>query len=409
MDWMRIRLNLRIARRSLATFKLRTALAVLGVFLGTFSLVVVNALTRSMTEKTIRDLASLGENLLIVQCGTVHTFGGRAWIISQAKTLTEEDGRAILDGISGVAAISPASGKTFTVRFQNTVLDSVMITGVRPNYADLRNLTLAGGRFLSEDDVRRIRRAVVLGRKIAEKLFPEENPVGRTILIRRVPCVVVGVLEAKGSDVTGFDQDKQIFIPLSTFLKRFVNQTYVTTIYVKVHGEEVLKRVKHDVELLLRLRHGIQPGERDDFTVLDLRDVTAMKTKAIHMISVLGKIAAAVSFVIGGVGILSIMILMVNERRLEIGLRRAMGARRRDVMVQFLLESSAIALLGGGVGIGLGLAGTLAAFTFLHYPVTVSLSGLGTAFVASVSVGILAGIHPSRRALAIQPVDVMRS
>jgi putative ABC transport system permease protein len=216
-------------------------------------------------------------------------------------------------------------------------------------------------------------------------------------------------MEPKGADVSGFDQDNQIFVPLSTFLKRFVNKTYVSTVYVKVVREEALGRAKRSIEELLRARHGIQAGERDDFTVVDLRDVMSLKSQAMDMIALLGRIAAAVSFAIGGLGILSIMILMVNERRLEIGLRRAVGSRRRDIVTQFLLESSVIALAGGILGAIFGLGASLAVFHLLGYPLVASWPGFGLGFTASVAVGILAGIYPSRRALAIQPVDVMRT
>jgi len=409
MNLMRILLNLRIAQRSLATFKLRTALAILGVFLGTFSLVVVSGLTRSMALKTRQEVAALGENLLIVQSGIVRTFGNRARLMNQATTLTLQDARAILEGTPSVTHVSPSSGRTFPVRFGAVLLNDVMVTGAAPNYPQVRNFFPDQGRFLSPDDEKNLRRVAVLGRKIADKLFPQEDPLGKTILIRRVPCRVVGVMEPKGADVSGFDQDSQIFVPLSTFLKRFVNKTYVSTVYVKVVREEALGRAKRSIEELLRARHGIQAGERDDFTVVDLRDVMSLKSQAMDMIALLGRIAAAVSFAIGGLGILSIMILMVNERRLEIGLRRAVGSRRRDIVTQFLLESSVIALAGGILGAIFGLGASLAVFHLLGYPLVASWPGFALGFTASVAVGILAGIYPSRRALAIQPVDVMRT
>ncbi|SMC21980.1 putative ABC transport system permease protein [Desulfacinum hydrothermale DSM 13146] len=409
MNLLRILLNLRIAQRSLATFKLRTALAILGVFLGTFSLVVVSGLTRSMALKTQQEVAALGENLLIVQSGIVRTFGNRARLMNQATTLTLEDARAILESTPSVTHVSPSSGKTFPVRYGSLLLKDVMVTGATPNYPLVRNFHPERGRFLTPDDERNLRRVAVLGRKIADTIFPGTDPLGKIVLLWRVPCRVVGVMEPKGSDVSGFDQDNQIFVPLSTFLKRFTHQTYVSTVYVKVIREEALAATKRNLEDLLRTRHGIEPGERDDFTVVDLRDVMSLKNQAMDMISLLGRIAAAVSFAIGGLGILSIMILMVNERRLEIGLRRAVGSRRRDVVTQFLLESSVIALAGGILGAVLGLAASLALFHLLGYPLVASWPGLILGFGASISVGILAGIYPSQRALAIQPVDVMRT
>ncbi|MEJ5349748.1 MAG: ABC transporter permease [Desulfosoma sp.] len=409
MNFRRIALNLQIARRSLANFKLRTVLAVLGVFLGTFSLVTVSSLSQSMNLKTRQETAALGENLLIVQSGTVRTFGMRTRLISQANTLTREDAEAILNGTQWVEAVSPSSSKAFVVRADSKVLKDVLITGVTPNYPTVRHFYPRLGRFVSDEDEKSSAKVVVLGHKVASKLFPDENPLGRIVLIRRVPCQVIGVMEEKGADISGFDQDNQIFMPLKTFLHRFVNKTFISTIYVRVLREEMLSATKKEIEDLLRVRHKISFGKRDDFTVVDMRDVMALKSEAMTMITLLGRIAAVVSFSIGGMGILSIMILIVNERRLEIGLRRAVGARRRDIAVQFLTESSTIALLGGFFGILLGVLCSTLLFTWLHYPVATSWMGLVGSFVASVAVGIGAGIYPSRKALAIQPVDVIRS
>lgn len=409
MNLRRVLLNLKIARRSLANFKLRTVLAVLGVFLGTFSLVTVSGLSRSMALKTQQETAALGENLLIVQSGTVRTFGMRTRLISQATTLTRADAEAIRSATRFVEDVTPSSGKTFVVRAGSTVLKDVMVTGTTPNFPKIRNFHPRLGRFVSEEDEKATAKVIVLGHKVALKLFPGENPVGRTVLIRRVPCTVVGVMEEKGADVSGFDQDNQIFMPLNTFLHRFVNKTYIATIYVRVIREELLSESKREIEELLRLRHKIGPEKRDDFTVVDMRDVMHLKSQAMTMIRLLGRIAAVVSFAIGGMGILSIMILIVNERRLEIGLRRAVGARRRDIATQFLTESSVIALMGGFSGSVIGLISSVVIFSLLHYPVTTSWPSLLGSFLASVIVGIGAGIYPSQKALAIQPVDVMRS
>lgn len=409
MKVRRVLLNLKIARRSLANFKLRTVLAVLGVFLGTFSLVTVSGLSRSMALKTKQEAAALGENLLIVQSGTVRTFGMRTRLISQATTLTTDDAEAIRSATRFVEDVVPSSGKTFVVRVGSMVLKDVMVTGTTPNFPRIRNFHPRLGRFVSGEDENNTAKVVVLGHKVASKLFPGENPVGRTVLIRRVPCTVVGVMEEKGSDVSGFDQDNQIFMPLNTFLHRFVNKTYIATIYVRVVREELLSASKGEIEELLRVRHKISLEKRDDFTVVDMRDVLQLKSQAMAMITLLGRIAAVVSFAIGGMGILSIMILIVNERRLEIGLRRAVGARRRDIATQFLTESSVIALLGGFSGSVIGLVASLTLFRLLHYPTATSWLSLLGSFVASVLVGIGAGIYPSQKALAIQPVAVMRS
>ncbi len=404
----RIVLNLEIAWRSLAGFKMRSVLAVLGVFLGTFSLVLVSNVSRSLVVKTEQEIAKLGKNLLIVQSGRIHRFG-RKTLFSGANNMTLQDAAAIAGHIEFVTRVSAASNGTFPVRFRHTVLASVLVTGVLPNYNRVRSFYPARGRFISALDQKYGLKVVVLGRRIAEKLFHDQDPVGRYVLVRRAPCQVIGVMEAKGADVSGVDQDNQIFMPLKTFLRRFVHRTFVSTLYVQVRHEPMLAAVRKEIEVLLRRRHHIKPGDRDDFTVVDLKDVNAMKMKAVRLITILGRIAAGISFIIGGIGILSIMILMVNERRLEIGIRRAVGSRRRDIVLQFLLESGFISLTGGAIGVVAGFSLSLLVFKWFHFPVVGSWSALIAAFLASVTIGVVAGIYPSQKAIAIQPMDVIRS
>jgi putative ABC transport system permease protein len=205
------------------------------------------------------------------------------------------------------------------------------------------------------------------------------------------------------------DQDNQIFVPINSFLRRFVNKDFINNIFVRATGSEVLGQAKKEIEEILRVRHKIKPGQKDDFTVIDLKDITALKSQATALITILGRISATVSFVIGAIGILSIMILIVNERRVEIGIRRAVGSRKRDIILQFLLESSFISFLGGLAGVILGLAVSILVFSLSQLPFSISLAGLGLAFAASVTVGILAGIYPSQRATTIQPMDIIRS
>jgi putative ABC transport system permease protein len=215
-------------------------------------------------------------------------------------------------------------------------------------------------------------------------------------------------MEEKGVDASNVDQDNQVFVPLNTFLRRLVNQDYVNTIYVQTVGDQVMAQSRQQIEELLRKRHKIRRGQKDDFAVIDSKDVMALKAQAISMISVLGRIAAGISFVIGALGILSIMILIVSERRMEIGIRRAVGSRKRDIVLQFLLESSFISFLGGAAGVLFGFLVSLLIFRLSGLPFAIAPLGLEVSFVASVVVGILAGIYPSRRATMIQPVDVIR-
>jgi putative ABC transport system permease protein len=409
MDLRRILLNLKIARRSLVQFKWRTSLAVLGVFFGTFSLIIVSNLSGSLAIKTEQEIDSLGKDLLIVRSGIVRRVGAGTPLMSGATNLTPEDARAIMDAVSSIADLSSAGYKTFPVRYGNTVLKGILVNGVEPNFQNIRNFHAREGSFVTAQDNLDRNKVAVVGRTIVEKLFGDEDPIGKYILISRVPFQVIGIMEEKGTDVSGADQDSQIFIPLQTFLKTLVNKTNVNNVYVQVTGSEFIPAAKADIESLLRKRHKIGPGQNDDFAVIDMKDVLALKTQAMDLITVLGRIAAAVSFIIGGLGILSIMILIVNERKLEIGIRRAVGSRKRDIILQFLIESSIISLAGGTIGVFSGALLSVVLLRALKYPFTLSLTGLAIAFSASVLVGILAGIYPSKKATQFEPVDIIRT
>ncbi len=409
MDLRRILLNLKIARRSLVQFKWRTALAVLGVFFGTFSLIIVSNLSGSLAVKTEQEIDSLGKNLLIVRSGIVRRVGAGTPLMSQATNLTPEDARAIRESIPAVADLSAAGYKTFPVRYGNVSLRGILVGGVEPNFQEVRNFHAREGSFIADQDNQDRNKVAVLGRTVVEKLFGDEEPIGKYILIWRVPFRVIGIMEEKGSDVSGADQDNQIFIPLQTFLKVLVNKTNVSNIFVQVTRDDLISATKTDMETLLRNRHKIGPGQNDDFAVIDMKDVMALKAQAMDLITVLGRIAAAVSFIIGGLGILSIMILIVNERKLEIGIRRAVGSRKRDIVLQFLIESSIISLAGGMIGVFSGALISVILLGVLKYPFTLSLTGLSIAFGASVLVGVLAGIYPSKKATQFEPVDILRT
>lgn len=405
----RVVLNLKIAIRSLMNFKLRTTLAVLGVFLGTFSLIVVSNLSDSLTKKTQIEAEKLGKNLLIVRSGIVRRFGSSTRLLSEATTLTTHDAGAVLDGSRLVKDVSSSGNKNFPVRYESVVLKSILVMGIMPNYSEIRNFRAKHGRFINDGDNATLSKVAVIGTKVAEKLFGQQDPMGKHILIWRVPCEVIGIMEEKGLDISGLDQDNQIFVPLNTYLRRFVNKDYVNSISVQVINEQSISVAKAEIEDILRKRHKIKKDQEEDFSVIDLKDVMALKTQAMNMIKVLGRVSAVVSFLIGGLGILSIMILIVNERRIEIGIRRAVGSRKRDIILQFLLEASFISFSGGTVGVLLSMVTSILIFLIAKLPFIFSPAGYAFSFFASIAVGILAGIYPSRKATKIQPVDVIKS
>ncbi|MBN2655170.1 MAG: ABC transporter permease [Nitrospirae bacterium] len=404
----RILINLKIALGSLGNYKLRTALAVLGVFLGTFSLIVVSNLSSSLAKKTAAEIESLGKDLLIVRSGIVRRFGPGTSLLSEASNLTIEDAKAIKNSSVHVLNVSPSSNKSFPVRYGSTTLRSVLIIGAMPNYAEVRNFFAAEGSFVTSDDNHNLTNSAVIGSGVVKKLFPKQNPLGKFIMIQRAPFQVTGIMEEKGVDLSGADQDNTIFVPLNTYLAKLVNKNFIGTINVQAVNTQSIQAAKADIESILRKRHKIKPSAKDDFAVIDLKDVTQLKAQAMSMITILGRIAAAVSFLIGGLGILSIMILIVSERKIEIGIRRAIGSRKRDIILQFLTESSFISIAGGVIGLVIGLPASIIILKLSDLPFAVSIGGLILAVTASIGIGIIAGIYPSKKATLIQPVDIMR-
>jgi len=398
-----ISLNLTIAIRSLCRHRLRTALAVLGVFLGTSSLIVVYNISESLSEKTKLETESLGKNLIIVTSGIVRRVGPSQRLLSTATTLKTEDSEALRQYSYLVKDTAPSANKPFPVRYGSKTLLGINIVGTKRNFPNIRSFYPERGRFFSKEDEKTLQRVAVLGSAVSRELFGDEDPIGRYIYIYRVPMRVIGVMEPKGVDISGMDQDNQIFIPLSTYMRRFVNIDYINTIYVQARDEAFISPLKREIEALLRARHG-----KEDFTIIDMKEVTALRSQAMDIVSVLGKISSAVSFTIGAIGILSIMILIVNERRLEIGIRRAIGARKKDIALQFLIESSGIALTGGSIGAVMGFLISISIFRFGSLPFSVSILGIILSTIISILVGIVAGIYPAKRATSIEPVHIIR-
>ena len=405
----RIVLNLKISLRSLASFKLRTALAVLGVFFGTFSLIIVSNLAGSLTLKTEQEIDNMGTNLIVVISGQLHRRGPNVPLASRAMTLTTGDAEAIGQSLPAVKQVSPSGFKAFPVRRENTVLKAVAVNGITANFSDIRNFPVAEGSPITEEDNRLQRKVALIGRITADKLFGSENPLGKTILVWRVPCRVIGVMSEKGMDLVGNDQDNQIFVPLTTFLRNFTNRDNVNIIYVQAISGEAIEPLRVEIEALLRTPARDQKGSEGRLHRRRSKGVHRAQEPGDGPHHGPGRIAAGASFLIGALGILSIMTLIVNERRMEIGIRRAVGSRKRDIVLQFLMESSFISLSGGAIGVVAGLLMSLAIARILGYPASVSALGLLMAFAGSVASGILAGIYPSLKATTIHPVDIIRS
>jgi putative ABC transport system permease protein len=403
-------LDLKITLASLSAHKLRAVLAMLGVFLGALSFNGVQHVAEAMYKNAEAEAAKLGPNLFAAMAGQVrfNKTGGSARFSGFVRNFTLPDAEALAGGVPGVLGYAPYFSGTMPIRSGATTV-TTQILATWPAYVDIRSFRPDLGRFISQEDVDDKEKVVVLGRKIAERLFGRpEAAVGQEVHIFRARFLVVGVMEAKGRDLTGADQDEQTFMPLSTFMRRAANQSWINGVYLHLAEGVDLDQVKASSANILRQRHHLD-GKKDDFSLLTAADSMQLRREALDLVQTLGAITSTISFAVGGMGILSIMVLMVQARRMEIGIRRAVGGSRRDIIRQFLLEAGLMAGTGGALGaaasVGLVQAVcALAGFPHVFEPV-LTLGTLG----GSVLLGLAAGAYPARQAARIEILDVLSS
>ncbi|MBI5520132.1 MAG: ABC transporter permease [Desulfovibrio sp.] len=400
-------LDLKIALASLSAHKLRAVLAMLGVFLGALSFNGVEHVAAAMYKNAEAEAEKLGPGLFAALAGQVRfTRDGGARNPGSQRTFTVQDARALEGGVPGVLGMAPFFSGTMPIRSGATTVTTQMV-GTWPSYAGIRSFQPEYGRFLVDQDVEDMERVAVLGRKIAERLFgAPEAALGQEVQVFRARFRVVGVMEAKGRDLTGTDQDEQTFLPLTTFLRRAANQTWITGAYLKLAEGSDIAQVKAAAGAILRERHHLE-GKKDDFSLLTPSDAMQLRKEALDLVQTLGLITSIISFAVGAMGILSIMVLMVQARRTEIGIRRAVGGSRGHITRQFLLEAGIMAGTGGACGVAASIAlvelvCALAGFPYVFEPVF----SLGT-LVGSVLLGLGAGAYPARQAAGIEILDVL--
>lgn len=400
-------LDLKIARNSLTAHKLRAVLAMLGVFLGALSFCGVQHVSQAMYKNAEAEADKLGPGLFAVLAGQVRfTHGGGTRAQDTQRNFTVADARALADGVPGALMLAPFYQSNMPVRAGDVTVTTQMV-GTWPRYREVRSFHAALGRFITDEDERDMARVVVLGRKIAQRLFgTAEAAMGREVLVFRARFTVVGVMEAKGRDLNGTDQDEQTFLPLSTFLRRAANQTWISGAYLKLAEGADIAAARDAVAQVLRRRHHLQ-GRADDFSTMTPADAMQLRREALDLVQTLGLITSLISFAVGALGILSIMVLMVQARRTEIGIRRAVGGSRGRIMRQFLLEAGIMAGIGGSLGVLAGLGLTAAVCALAGFPY-VLLPGFSLAVMAgSVVLGLAAGAYPAKQAADIEILAVL--
>jgi putative ABC transport system permease protein len=402
-------LSLRIALASLATHRLRTALAVLGVLFGAFVLTGVLHVTRAMVVKAEQETEKLGPNLIMAAAGQARfRRSGGARIRDAATTFTRADAKALAGSLPSLQGAAPFISETMALRAGARKVPAQMVA-TTPSYTRVRNFQPDLGRFFTREELDQRAKVCVLGRTVAERLFGKpENAVGRTVFLFRAQIRVLGVMEAKGKDLSGTDQDEQVFVPLTTFMRRFSNRDFITGVYLNAAEAASMDQLVRSAETLLRRRHRIGPGEEDDFSVFTARQAMQVQRQALDLVWTLGVISSTISFAIGALGIGSIMILLVRARRLEIGVRRAVGAKRRDIMRQFWLESAVMSGAGGGLGVALALGLVSVVYGFGAFPPVYDAAIIASALAGSVALGLAAGSWPAWRASRIEVLDALQ-
>jgi len=403
---MRYFVILKAAFRALRRNKLRTALTMLGIIIGVGAVIAMVGIGNGAKAQVQARIAALGQNVIMVFSGSVNR-GGVFTGFGGAGTLTVEDALAMGKEVPGASAVSPEVRSGAQIMAGNNNWNtSVMGEGV--DYLTIRQWDIADGAMFTDSDVRSAAKVCVLGKTTADKLFPDEDPVGKTIRIKNVPVKVLGVLKAKGASMMGSDQDDTVIVPYTTGMKRFAGVTMLRSINVQAASAEQMAEVQNGIAELLRQRHRIQPGRDDDFLMRNQQEIAEAMSATTEVMTALLAAIASVSLLVGGIGIMNIMLVSVTERTREIGIRMAVGARGHDILLQFLIEAVALSSTGGLLGILLGVGGARLITMIKQWPTLVSPQSIIIAFAFSAAVGVFFGFYPARKASQLDPIDALR-
>jgi putative ABC transport system permease protein len=403
--------TLRIALRALKVNKLRSILTMLGIIIGVGAVITMIAVGGGAQARVEEQIKSLGSNLMIIIPGST-TAGGVRLGGSSAQTLTEDDAWAITREVQEVQASAPSQRGSGQIVAGNNNWSTV-IQGVTPEYLEVRDWPIVSGRGFEPQEISGAGKVALIGQSVAKQLFGDADPVDQQVRIRKVPFIIVGVLDKKGQSMMGQDQDDVILVPLTTARNRLFGNPQgklrrVGVISVKVRDGQNMKEAEDRIRELMRQRHRLQQGADDDFTIRNLTEILQAQEASSKVLALLLAAVASVSLLVGGIGIMNIMLVSVTERTREIGLRMAVGARANDILKQFLVEAVTLSLIGGLLGITLGLGGSLAIGEFAGWRTSLSPASVVLAVGFAAAIGIFFGFYPARKASRLSPIEALR-
>ncbi|MGC3991867.1 MAG: ABC transporter permease [Chthoniobacteraceae bacterium] len=403
---MRFASIIKIAFRALRRNKLRSGLTALGIIIGVAAVIAVVGVGNGAKTQVEQQIASMGQNVIMIFAGNFSA-GGVHSGMGGAGTLKLDDSAAMLREIPSIVAASPEvrSNAQVAAGDQNWFTN---IQGESETYFDIRNWAFTEGTTFSDQDVRTAAKVAVIGQTVAKQIYGDTSPLGQPLRIKNVPFKVVGVLKGKGSNMFGQDQDDLVVIPYTSAMKRVSGGNSLRTINVQVDKAENLDKAQDDLTALLRQRHHVRNPNDDDFTIRNQQEFTDMVTSTSKVMTLLLVVIASVSLVVGGIGIMNIMLVSVTERTREIGIRMAVGAHGRDILLQFLIEAIALSCMGGIVGILLGFTAAQIVSNVAHWPVLVSTGSIVFSFAFSAAVGIFFGFYPAKKASELDPIEALR-
>ena len=393
-----------MAWASLIANKMRSILTMLGIIIGVAAVIALVSIGNGVKQDIQNSISSLGSNLLMVMPGAPRTPGVRPSAGSM-KSLKVSDYEAI-SKLDGVRAASPMTNGSYVVIYQNKNW-TTSVSGVSYNYLDVNNWSMKSGRFLSEKNVQNRERVAVVGKTVVKNLFGDEDPVGAEIRVKNIPFRIIGVLNSKGSGAMGNDQDDMVIIPYTTAMERVEGVDYLRMIYVVGKDENGIDRLQSDIENLLRVRHGIKDTNLDDFNIQNMNSIMETMEETTGTLTLFLGAVAAISLVVGGIGIMNIMLVSVTERTREIGVRKALGATYSVIVTQFLIEAVVISLMGGIIGIILGIGSSKLIGMASGMSTVISIPTIVISFAFSMAIGLIFGIYPARKAAKLNPIDAL--